>query len=581
MINWEQIGQLDFDRVVESLIGRRYRNADRVTAVNGRGGDGGVDIEVVQGGRVRIFQLKYFVGGFSGGFAKSRREQIRKSFRKAMQSKPYEWTLVVPENLTPTELAFVNGLADASCTTQIRPPMGRKELDDLVIEFPQVDRWFQRQTLREDAIIFGQEKASMLAGVDDLDSRVRDLGVVTDSMMRDWTFDFHRVGDTVTRVLRPQNPLAAVNSPIAFRVEGQFREAHAVLKHRMRRSFDFGTSDQLDLPAEVVSSITIEGPEFIAGKLGPVRVILTPESNTPGVGKPVELRILDEDGIQAGSHEGIVTHADSGRVGASLEASFYDGKLTVQLLHPLTEGQLGHANVTHSIAGARPADVRQVLSLARQLRHGARIETYIEGNFLMAFGNDGVTPREPDNDSTMFEEFADDLDIVQRHCGTYFPLPDSVSNRERVDIRVARLLIEGAIVASPTVEVFVRTLTGHDSPEVRRDLTNPVAAVWPSQQYIVTLGNRTLSLGPVYVFHPAAIAHEEDAQQAIAALDAGQGEGRRVRFLPGLDPYFYVALANVPLEQREGQPETRWEVIDVEQPVSRHLPEPQDSSEDS
>jgi hypothetical protein len=45
-INWDQLGQPRFDRVVESLVKRRYRGDD-VRAVNGRGGDGGLDIEIL------------------------------------------------------------------------------------------------------------------------------------------------------------------------------------------------------------------------------------------------------------------------------------------------------------------------------------------------------------------------------------------------------------------------------------------------------------------------------------------------------------------------------------------------------
>ena len=58
---------------------------------------GGIDVEVVTNdGRRRIFQLKYFPGGFSGGWGDSRRSQITKSFKKALEHSPDEWTLVVP-----------------------------------------------------------------------------------------------------------------------------------------------------------------------------------------------------------------------------------------------------------------------------------------------------------------------------------------------------------------------------------------------------------------------------------------------------------------------------------------------------
>ncbi|MCD9899667.1 hypothetical protein LUR56_05120 [Streptomyces sp. MT29] len=79
---WDRISQSHFDRVVEALVHRLYSETAEVRAVNGRGGDGGRDIDVVQGGRLRIYQLKYFPDGLQG---RGRRPSIKKSFKRAME----------------------------------------------------------------------------------------------------------------------------------------------------------------------------------------------------------------------------------------------------------------------------------------------------------------------------------------------------------------------------------------------------------------------------------------------------------------------------------------------------------------
>lgn len=37
-----------------------------------------------------------------------------------------------------------------------------------------------------------------------------------------------------------------------------------------------------------------------------------------------------------------------------------------------------------------------------------------------------------------------------------------------------------------------------------------------------------------------------NADEAIAAMDSGQGKGFRVHYRPGDDPYFYLTLATCP-----------------------------------
>ncbi|BFO23222.1 hypothetical protein SHKM778_96100 (plasmid) [Streptomyces sp. KM77-8] len=84
-VEWERIGQPAFDRIVEAVVHRVYDAASRVEAVNGRGGDDGIDIKVSHASRIRVFQLKYYPDGFPTTSHKGRRGSIKASFTRAMR----------------------------------------------------------------------------------------------------------------------------------------------------------------------------------------------------------------------------------------------------------------------------------------------------------------------------------------------------------------------------------------------------------------------------------------------------------------------------------------------------------------
>ncbi|MET8776967.1 hypothetical protein ABZV58_18350 [Nocardia sp. NPDC004654] len=87
-VEWGAIGSAKFETLVDALLARKWRGLGDYVAPDGRGGDGGIDFEVRQGIRRRIYQLKYFPDGFSGDRKSTRQTQIRKSFRRAIKLDP-------------------------------------------------------------------------------------------------------------------------------------------------------------------------------------------------------------------------------------------------------------------------------------------------------------------------------------------------------------------------------------------------------------------------------------------------------------------------------------------------------------
>lgn len=570
-IDWDRLDQPRFDRIVEVLVYRRLQG--KVRAVNGRGGDGGIDIQIIdEDDRLWILQLKYFPEGFSGGFT-PRRQQIKASLDSAVNNHdPDKWSLVFPGTLTPGEHEFVTGLSPGP-RPAIERTIDRTMLDSWLADDPTLDAFLQRNPtteLERLARLYSQERSALLDGASDLFARVQALGDVIDSTDEDYTADFHRSGDEVSLVVRPQHPGAR---PTTIGVELRpFTNEDAELREHLDRTIGYGTSDPVRIPQQAVESIHIEGPRIVEGKHPPADIELHPASNTPGVGKPLEIRIVDENGATAASFESTITHAAPGPLGGSIETALCDGRMRVRFRLPhqlepvITAVSSPGADLNYDIGSARPAAVAEVLGTARYLRTAHKIALYIDGEHAATVGGiSPVTIGEYGLDELIFEQYADDLAIIQSHTNIYFPMPTTVTPNERIAARVARHLINGEIVASPSAPIFALTLSGEQTPDLRDRLQAPRFAVWPvAEPHTVTIGGRRLVIGDVYVIHPRATAVNADA--AIAALDAGCAAGFQVHYRPGEDPFFYLTLANRPRTDIPGKPTRLWGLIDINQP---------------
>ena len=274
------------------------------------------------------------------------------------------------------------------------------------------------------------------------------------------------------------------------------------------------------------------------------------------------------------SYEGRITHAAPGPIGGSIEATICGGHLDVRLRLPHDVNPTEDSpeflkpgiDLGLNYGAVRPSVVEEVLSTRRVLRFATRLEARLNGDLLIAVRPSDVpeTAKDYDADLLAIEQFAYDLDVVQRHTDHFFNVPESMLLGDRVKMRVARLLIEGHVVASPRARRFTVEMTGNDTPEVRASLWEPRSIVWPAGPYAVTVDGRELTIGDLYAVHPAATAINAD--EAIAALDAGAAQGFQVHFRPGDDPYFYLTLADVSPDEAVRRSLAQWTLYGVDQP---------------
>ncbi len=583
-VDWDQLKQHEFDRVVEAIVLRRF--GEGVRAVDGRGGDDGIDIEIVKGTQREILQLKCFPEGFSGGFKVTRRQQIKNSFETALtKQKPHVWTLVVPCVCTNEEDRFVRGLK-GSRKVKISI-VDRAKLDSWLAEDPNIDAYFQRtpiNVLMQYAQVFNQETAALIDGYADIQKRIAALASVIDTVDPLWSYGIATGDGKSTITARPRPGVSLAETGIKVALKSGLTTDQTALLAAVEQDIGYGSGEPIRIPADMVDWVGIQGPALFDGKqlpAGDVEIRLT--SRRPHPGQMIELNIegvLGDEGADTDkySYEGEVKHFDSGPLGSSLNIALCGGELVVKFRFPHVEDSEAHdgdpgqalgevsTRLSYSIQNKRPAVVAEILGAARHIRTAAILELYIgDLRITKMGGNARISADQYGIDKLVIEQFAYDLDVVQRYCKKYFSMPQSISARDQIDIRVARILLDGGITASPKAQTFTAMLTGEDTPLIRGRLKNPwMLAMKAAEPYAVTINGKTLTIGPVWVTHPYATAKNGDA--AIEALDAGMADHFAVDFRPGDDHYFLMALADRAFEDHLGKQISLWSLIDVEQP---------------
>lgn len=541
-IEWDRIGQPAFDRLVEALLHRMFDDSGQVVAVNGRGGDGGIDVQVTGDAGLQIFQLKYHPDGFPGSL-KGRRAAIKKSFRRAVAHHPAEWTLVVPCTLTVSERTFVDKLAD-KLPVKVSV-LDRSDLDCHFAVHADLEASFTRDQLREAAKDYGREKA-LLLGSGDLVERVRALGGRADGIDDHWTWDFERRGDTVIRTLRSKHARAHEVSPVSLRLIGRTEAMSADLSAAITRTLGFGTAEEVVLPREAVESLTVDGPAWLSETVTDAEVTWKPVPSAAEAGAEIEVVFLTAGGAVTARYSGRLKHLGSGGLGASVDADVHGARLQMMLPFDDTAATLRYS---FDLEGRDPAQAMKIVRLYQRLQHGGAFRLSVSG----VHAGSGTLPASGSTEELREVEhlllYLSDLEVLQRHCEAYFPAPLDYTAAERVQVRIARLLVDSRCVAYPFARTLTITLNGQDHPTLHTLLDgNPQCLRVSPPGFEVTIGGRTLAIGPVHLFHTGLTP--DNGEEALTALREGHGAGTRVTLRPGNNEHYRIYHANAPDDGR-------------------------------
>lgn len=526
-INWRTIEENDFNEVAEALIVRnRTKDGLVAQAVDGRGGDGGIDIDVRvgrSGQLVEILQLKWFPEGFSNKFG-ARKAQIKESFERACMEEPPVWTLVVPAKLTPNERKSVWAMRKGR-KVLIRF-VDATELNLLLAEYPEVHDWATREAARDALAIVARDSAS-LSKPGDLAQEARRLNKRAAGVSAYWGWNWGYRDGVFTEELYAKTADAADREPLSIKVETLFGPDDANLRKRFEDTLAYGiASEPLVLPSHVVRSFTKVGPEWFAEEAGPGELRILPAIRTEQNAR-VTVTSFDTGGRRLGGLAGVVTHTAVGTQGGSIEYEL-PGGIAQRWRFPRDASKAGNVDLRFRPAGCTAVDVRKALRFLDTWERAAEISLTVDGRS----GQLRLPDTAPDFglDPSLLE-LVDDLAFLETELDVSFKIPEVLPGPlERVWVRTIRRILEGRCVVLPNVDGLDVTLNGNRDKGIDMLLSEGVALSVSQDTWCANVLGEELFIDGVAIYH--AHVQVDDALEHLKALRAGAGAGRRVHLRP-------------------------------------------------
>lgn len=525
---WATCGRDAFERAVELLLQRKHQaGPGTAQAVDGRGGDEGIDVDVTEpdGTISTIYQLKYFPEGFSGGWRETRRRQIKDSFLKAMKHKPASWVLVVPRNPTTKERAWVRKLKGKN-TVRIEI-LARDRLDLMLTQAPDIFRALTSGPLTEALQMAGNEHLALNTAAD-LETVARGLSERVNARSAFWAADMILGADgSVTQRLVPKRPDAQEKEPLAVIPHFSSSPAGEEARAKMEELQRFGGAG-LQISPDALVSVKLDGPQWFTQDV----------TDVAGIGfGPVGLSRYVDVELRAVAASGATLQSLDGR---SRMSRGNDGKkLWVELACGLDfefvmqdDVEKGSAKVTSKLEGLPVTDLTYAVKFMERFAPGAELnlELWAEGRrlFLFSLPDAAFNGLSPDGYT---RQLIDDLAVLSSHFLVPLRLPHELTWAEREEIRKARLVVDGKVVAERDFQNLEVVLSGKAGAPIEDWLqSEAMMVVVETEVHYLVQGHRL----PIRakIFHPRA--QYSEPQAVLAALQSGTAEGLPAR-IRGVD----------------------------------------------
>lgn len=525
-IVWSKIDEETFNDLVESLLVREFsRDGMIAMAVDGRGGDGGIDVDV----RVRkthqlvqIYQLKYFPEGFSGGHVK-RRSQIKGSLTEALKLKPPVWTLVVPRKVTVKERQAVRAMRKGHDVRIdfLTPP----ELDNLLAKHPDIERRFSADREVEILSVFNRKEAA-LVGAGDLRAELSRMSDRLHSRSEYWGTAFYVGPDGVpVESFFPKREDAIEREPLEMNLTLEFSAEDDVLRRQFETAMKFGPIESVDLPARVIRSLEKKGPEWFRETLEGIALQLGP-AGAGHVSRPIRVDVRDDSERIRATLRGETTGLAAGHGGTTIDVKL-EGGITQRWMLPSRVSESGSVTFDTSFVGSSARDIRRALKFLQEADSHATFGLSVDGHkpILLTFEPSRVLEHD-----SRFVAFIDDLCFLEDHFERSLLLPQRTDKSDLLWARVMKLLLQGYATSHPFNQTFGATLDGTRDPGLDILLSDGQAAVIQESSLAVEFFGEVLEVDRVaYYSHHVLV---DDAPAVQRALENGTAEGMKLSLRP-------------------------------------------------
>lgn len=578
MPNWGQIDRDEFEWIVEQILIREHSAASVVRIPHDAGGDGGIDVAAYYPDRTIIYQLKHYTDGLASKES-SRKTQIKRSFMSVFKPKdskskskssknppkgskkwpPDEWVLVIPCKYTDTIIEFV----EKELLAKIEAPPAFEIIDqpkldaklmrrpDLLGRLSRDDHFTKLVTLHQ------AEQSALSGGIDDLESRLHALNGVAAELDPHWTVGYYSDGCRISLHPQPKHPQAMEVSPLGVRLTVDPAELDDSTRDQLRDVIGFGAPGEVVLPPEAVRDFIWTGPEFLAPSVAE-GIAIGGSSVESMKGKKVRLSLFAPDDQITADSEGVITQAAVGTSGCTLTATFHRS-LQVTMLLPEKAGEQGKVTLELDLQDREPREVHRGITLAQSVRQSAQARIYLDGEQI-AWVKMNPSDHALDEGLVAYGEAAADLDIVQDRTGSIFLMPETMTVSDRIWIRILRIILDGGIAPTP-----LRSFKANSHPGIRIGDPTVNTALVRCEDFNIEVCGHALHLGGgLCFFHP-----EAHIVQAGEQDPSGSTPFRAT----GVDGTNFVAYLSDRVRTKTVV--TRWDLPDVDEPLTPALPAPE------
>ena len=445
LVPWEDLGAQKFEEMVSVLLSRLHPNSQRI---DGKGGDGGRDVQIVdvgEGSITNAFELKSFTGRLFGG----RRSQVKRSLERAAALEPSRWTLIVPIDPTPAEWQWFLQLQASHCF-----PLewrGKTWLNEKMAAHPDIGKYFVEGTKdevyslllqlhKEQAILFGVPDAvprleSLRERLNEIDPYYRyELATVTGKANK-WPSDVVfsvRQGDVRVDVY-PKYSEAAKDRPVSIRATVAAGPEDLTILEPL--GYGLATT----IPHRMISGMTVDLPGGLGGDFSGGEFNIFPVDTELDDAIMLSLRVMSQDAVVA-SYPVQLKERTSGLRGSVFSGTDSTGWLSMRLKVDVVEEDVEVEFQVNPQPGM-PSDLVplfQWLDAFQPTRH-LRIR-WPEGfeahsEISRPFWTEGSPVR-----------FVEALAYLQWRIGVYWDIPLSYTDEEASEILTIAALMKGEII---------------------------------------------------------------------------------------------------------------------------------------
>ena len=470
-VQWGIVGHAMCEAMVKVLIKRLHPT---VQAIDGSGGDGGIDLLMHTEHGLVIYQIK----SFTERMTSSRRQKVERSLERASAHDPVRWHLVVPIDPTPGELAWFEQLTEQypfECVWD-----DKTWLDSEMAQRPDIPRYYlyggESEIVALLESISPEHPAVTLGAAAASGDRVAEIVAHLNKLDPHYVFDITARHDgTVSWATLPRYPGAGQDRPAAttrLAFPSTAEGAHA--RQMVEELFDYGTP--YVVPPEYVAEVSIHVPAGLWGTFAGGELALSTHAAEPQQPFAAALQAVGAHGAVLAQMSLERKETTAGRRGVrfiftdksgalSVEARFDagdgSGRMTLQYEHPYEFS---------------PLDLLPAAKFWEAIGQSDHVALVVNGE-TVGRGTYEVTLW-PSEGAADYVRFTEHLVHIQTATGVFFNIRGEVSAEDARDVVLASRLLRSERITQTWTELSINITPAGRGPveEALQGAAEPAAA---------------------------------------------------------------------------------------------------------